>query len=184
MVVGAAACNSSGTQSPPTQTKLGSVLEIAPEEVATFLEFVGTKGWYAHEIVIVDNDAQALVVRDGIDHEFTLEFEFANLPLIEHHKNVKPMIEKMGLFSFLVFAMENNLYAHEMGPVTPEEKVVLIYGDRGTEYSTEFFMTFENIIAHLHKDHKWTNQELLDGDYCEYAFSGAKVGSCRDGLTY
>ena len=71
----------------------------------------------------------------------------------------------------------------KFGPVTPEEKVVLIYGDRGTDYATDFFMTFENIIAHMQKDHKWTNQELLDGGYCEYAFSGAKVSSCRERLT-
>ena len=44
-------------------------------------------------------------------------------------------------------------------------------------------MTFENIIAHMQKDHKWTNQELLDGGYCEYAFSGAKVSSYRERLT-
>ncbi len=147
------------------------------------MEFIGTKGWYAHEIISVDNDTQTLVVRDGIDHEFTLDFDFADLHLREHHKNVEPAIEEMGLYNFLVFAMENKLYAHEIGPVTPEEKVVLIYGDRGTDYATEFFMTFENIIAHMQKEHKWTNQELLDGGYCEYAFSGAKVSSCRERLT-
>ena len=32
IIVGTAACSSSGTQIPPTQTKLGSVFEIAPEE--------------------------------------------------------------------------------------------------------------------------------------------------------
>ena len=83
IIVGTAACSSSGTQIPPTQTKLGSVFEIAPEEVPTFLEFIGTKGWYAHEIISVDNDTQTLVVRDGIDHEFTLDFDFADLHLKE-----------------------------------------------------------------------------------------------------
>ena len=102
------------------------------------MEFIGTKGWYAHEIISVDNDTQTLVVRDGIDHEFTLDFDFADLHLREHHKNVEPVIEEMGLYNFLVFAMENKLYAHEIGPATPEEKVVLIYGDRGTDYATDF----------------------------------------------
>ena len=165
-------------------TNLSNIFEVEDAHIPAFLDFVAPLGLYAHKIVGVDAATESLVVRDGLGHEFTLTFDFADFHLREHHRNVAPLIDQMGLAGFLEFAMDNNLYQHEIGPVTPRDQVVLIYGDRGTDYATKFFMTFDNIINHIERDHKWTNQELLDAGYCESVFTGGDVATCIQKLTY
>lgn len=172
----------SGTRQFPTN--LNNVFEIEDQNIPAFLEFVGERGWYSHEIISVDGDTKTLVVRDGIGHEFILSFDFADTHLREHHRNVTSYIEELGLNGFLVFAMENNLYQHKIGPVDSENQAVLIYGDKGTEFETEFYMTFDNIINHMQRDHKWTNKELLDAGYCESAFKRMDVDICTQKLIY
>jgi len=124
-----------------------------------------------------DSISRELVVRDGIDHEFTLNFDFAEEHLRQDH-HLSSYIDEMGLYNFLIFVMNNNLYEHEIGPVNPQDEVVLIYGDKATEFATEFNMTFEKIIKHMQNDHKWTNQELLDVGYCQEAFRGPEIDAC------
>lgn len=159
-----------------------SVFEIERADISAFLEFVGNLGWYSHSIISADSVSQTLVVRDGINHEFTLSFDFAEQHLRQDH-HLGSYIDEMGLYNFLIFAMKNNLYEHEIGPVNPQDEVVLIFGDKGTDFATEFYMTFEKIIKHMQNDHKWTNKELLDAGYCEEVFMNLEIDSCIKRLT-
>ena len=158
-------------------TKESPVFDIKHTDIPAFIEFVGKRGWYAHKIISVDSIEKELVVRDGINHEFTLNFDFAEQHLRQDH-HLSSYINEMGLYKFLIFVMENNLYEHEIGPVNPQDEVVLIYGDRDTEFATEFYMTFEKIINHMQNDHRWTNQELLNADYCKKIFMYPEIDSC------
>ena len=158
-------------------TKESPVFDIENENIPAFIEFVGKLGWYSHRIVNADSNSKELVVRDGINHEFTLSFDFAEHHLRQDH-HLSSYIDEMGLYKFLIFAMNNNLYEHEIGPVNSQDEVVLIYGDRGTEFATEFYMTFEKIIEHMQNDHRWTNQELLNADYCQKVFMDPEIDSC------
>ena len=60
---------------------------------------------------------------------------------------------------------------------------MLIFGDKGTDFATEFYMTFEKIIKHMQNDHKWTNKELLDAGYCEEVSMNIEMDSCIKRLT-
>ena len=158
-------------------TKESPVFDIENENIPAVIEFVGKLGWYSHRIVSADSNSKELVVRDGINHEFTLSFDFAEQHLRRDH-HLSSYIDEMGLYNFLIFAMKNNLYEHKIGPVNSREEVVLIYGDKGTEFATEFFMTFKKIITHMKNDHRWTNQELLEVGYCQEVFIGPEIDSC------
>lgn len=158
-------------------TKESPVFDIKRTDIPAFIEFVGRLGWYAHKIISVDSIKKELVVRDGINHEFTLSFDFAEQHLRQDH-HLSSYINEMGLYKFLIFVMGNNLYEHEIGPVNPQDEVVLIYGDRDTEFATEFYMTFEKIINHMQNDHRWTNQELLDVGYCQEVFMDPEIDNC------